>query len=109
MVHGMFGAFSGAGFAHLGTQSAQRFPVFVAACNGGGGQAAHVGAFHIRRDATDHRFGVILLEAGRRTLKAGGGAFITFAQASHFFFADHVVPENSRIFGKANTGGSGIE
>ena len=85
MLHCVLGALSGASLAHLCAKRAHRLHVVVAARDRRRGKAAHVGAFHVQRDAANHCFGVVLLETGAGALKAGGGTFIARKKA---FFLD---------------------
>jgi hypothetical protein len=76
MLHRVFGALTGATFAHLGAKRTDRLHVVVTACDRRGGKAAHIGALQVQRDATNHCFGVLLFKASAGALKAGGGAFV---------------------------------
>ena len=85
MRHGVFDAFSGANFAHLGAKRAHCLHVVVAARDRRRGKAAHIGALHVQRDAANHCFGVVFLEAGAGALKARSGTFVARKKA---FFLD---------------------
>lgn len=85
MLHRVLGALSGASFAHLGAKRAHRLHVVVAARDRRRGKAAHIGAFQVQRDATNHGFGVLLLKASAGALNAGGGTFVAGKKA---FFLD---------------------
>lgn len=85
MRHRVLGALSGASFTHLGAKGTHRLHVLVAARDRRRGKTAHIGAFHVQRDATNHCFGVLLLNASAGALKAGGGTFIACKKA---FFLD---------------------
>lgn len=83
MGHCVLDAFSSTGSAHLGAKRARRLHVVVAARDRRRGKAAHIGAFQVKRDATNHGFGVLLLQASTGALKAGGGTFV--ARKKTFF------------------------
>ena len=83
MLHCVLGALSGASLAYLGAKRAHCLHVDVAARNRRRSKAAHVGAFHVQRDAANHCFRVVLLETGAGALKAGGGTFV--ARKKTFF------------------------
>ncbi len=85
MLHRVLGALSGASFTHLGAKGTHRIQVLVAARDRRSSKTAHIGAFHVQRNATNHCFGVLLLKASAGALKAGGGAFVAGQKA---FFLD---------------------
>ncbi|HEY5580354.1 MAG TPA: hypothetical protein VIK56_04185 [Rhodoferax sp.] len=89
MLHRVLGALSGASFAYLGAKRAHRLHVVVAARDRRRGKAAHIGAFQVQRDATNHCFGVLLLKASAGALKAGGGTFVAGKKAFFLDLAKH--------------------
>jgi len=89
MLHRVFGALTGATFAHLGAKRTYRLHVVVAARDRRRGKAAHIGALQVQRDAANHCFGVVLLEAGAGALKAGSGTFVARKKASFLDLTKH--------------------
>jgi hypothetical protein len=73
----MFGAFTAAGIADLGTQGAYRFGKLAASCHEGGGETADVGAVQIELNTAQHHLHLVFLQARRSTMAAGGGTLIT--------------------------------
>jgi hypothetical protein len=89
MRHGVLGAFSGAGFAHLGAKHAHCIHVVVAARDRCCGKAAHICALHIPRNATNHCFGVVLLKAGASARKARSDTVVARKKAFFLDLTEH--------------------
>jgi hypothetical protein len=85
MIHCMLGALNCASCAYLGAKRAHRLHVLVTARDRRCGKAAHIGALHVQRDAANHCFGIVFLEAGTGALKARRGTFVARQKA---FFLD---------------------
>ena len=53
------------------------------------GKAADIGAFQVQRNASNHCFWVVFLEAGAGALKAGGGTFVARKKAVFLDLTQH--------------------
>lgn len=91
MVHLVLGALFGTCLADVSAKRANRRRVLAAASHGGRGKLADGCAVHVQRDAARHHLHVLLLQARRRAVIAGGGTLIAGLDARGVLLVGHVL------------------